>query len=279
MATGKDSFILYTKYVHVARKLSDEMAGKLYKMILEYVNDTDPQTDDLVLDLLFEPIKQDLKEDLRKWEAVCERNRENGKSGGRPRKAENNPENPVGYLGTQKTQTNPLEPKKPRRTRYDCDSDSDMSIDNDFKKEEYISASISPSEKPKPFNFLKELIAIGVSEQVAKDWIAVRKAKKATGTVTAFNRIHKQILKSGLTADECISIAVERSWQGFDAEWIHGQVKQLLPPKMNTTYERWDYKTQTRYCGSQIIPYDAPPKPSNIERWDDKLNKWIFTMN
>lgn len=138
MATGKDSFILYTKYVHVARKLSDEMAGKLYKMILEYVNDTDPQTDDLVLDLLFEPIKQDLKEDLRKWEAVCERNRENGKAGGRPRKAENNPENPVGYLGTQKTQTNPLEPKKPRRTRYDSDSDSDMSIDSDMKKEEHI---------------------------------------------------------------------------------------------------------------------------------------------
>ena len=138
MATGKDSFILYTKYVHVARKLSDEMAGKLYKMILEYVNDTDPQTDEMVLDLLFEPIKQDLKEDLRRWESVCERNRENGKAGGRPRKAENNPENPAGYLGTQKTQTNPLEPKKPRLTRYDCDSDSDMSIDSDMKKEEHI---------------------------------------------------------------------------------------------------------------------------------------------
>lgn len=281
MATGKDSFILYTKYVHVARKLSDEMAGKLYKMILEYVNDTDPQTDDLVLDLLFEPIKQDLKEDLRKWEAVCERNRENGKAGGRPRKAKNNPENPVGYLGTQKTQTNPLEPKKPRRTRYDSDSDSDsdMSIDNDMKEEENISASISPSEKPKPFNFLKELIAIGVSEQVANDWMAVRKSKGATNTKTAFERIVKQIEKSGLTADECISIAVERSWQGFNAEWVHEKPTRLPPPNINTSYERWDAESQTRYFGKQVIPYDAPPRPSNLEKWDDNKKQWIFSMN
>jgi hypothetical protein len=28
---------------------------------------------------------------------------------------------------------------------------------------------------------------------------------------------------SGLSADECITIAVERSWQGFKAEWLKNQ--------------------------------------------------------
>lgn len=151
--------------------------------------------------------------------------------------------------------------------------------DKEEEEEEDISASDSSSQKPKPFNFLKALIGIGVSEQVAKDWIAVRKAKKATGTETAFNRIHEQIKKSGLTADECISIAVERNWQGFNADWINGQSKQLPPPNINKAYERWDAASQTRYFGTQVIPYDAPPRPSNLEKWDDKNKKWYFSMN
>lgn len=263
MAAGKNAVIVYKDWISTFDKMSDEEAGRLIKHFFKYINDMSPQAPDRVTELLFEPIKQTLKRDLVAWEEKKGNRANAGRLGGlaKARNAIAKPSNATNIVANLPV------------------SVSVSVSDKEEEKEEYISASDSPSEKPKPFNFLKELIAIGVSEQVAKDWIAVRKAKKATGTVTAFNRIHKQILKSGLTADECISLAVERSWQGFNAEWIHGQVKQLPPPKMNTTYERWDYKTQTRYCGSQIIPYDAPPKPSNIERWDDKLNKWIFTMN
>lgn len=85
--------------------------------------------------------------------------------------------------------------------------------------------NISPTEninkeKDVRFDFKKSLLEIGVSPQVAEDWLKVRKAKKAANTETAFKRIKKEIELSRLSADECITIAVERSWQGFKAEWV-----------------------------------------------------------
>lgn len=75
------------------------------------------------------------------------------------------------------------------------------------------------SSKKKSFDFKSALIEIGVDEIVANDWIAVRKTKKATQTKTAFEMIKHQIELSGASANECISLAVERSWAGFKAEW------------------------------------------------------------
>lgn len=76
------------------------------------------------------------------------------------------------------------------------------------------------------FDFKKSLLEIGVSPQVAEDWLKVRKAKKAANTETAFKRIQHEIQLSGLSADECITIAVERSWQGFKAEWVANYQRQ-----------------------------------------------------
>ena len=84
--------------------------------------------------------------------------------------------------------------------------------------------NISPTEinnnKGKRFDFKNSLIEIGVSPEVAEDWMQVRKAARATNTETAFNRIKHEIEKSGLSANECITIAVSRSWRGFQADWV-----------------------------------------------------------
>ena len=94
-----------------------------------------------------------------------------------------------------------------------------------------IKDNISPTEiinkeKDVRFDFKKSLLEIGVSPQVAEDWLKVRKTKKAANTETAFKRIQKEIELSGLSADECITIAVERSWQGFKAEWLSNYQRQ-----------------------------------------------------
>lgn len=73
----------------------------------------------------------------------------------------------------------------------------------------------------KKFCFKQALLDLGVCESVVNDFLLVRKNKKATNSETAFNRIKNEIAKSGLTANECITIAVEHSWQGFSAEWVN----------------------------------------------------------
>jgi len=127
MAKNKKGFILYADLIHTLDKLPDEKAGKLFKHILDYVNDEDPETDDLIISIAFEPIKQQLKRDLKKYESICERNKINGSKGGRP-KNPNKTKKPIGLIG------NPTEPKKPDKdidTDKDNDKEKDINIDFD----------------------------------------------------------------------------------------------------------------------------------------------------
>jgi hypothetical protein len=67
MAEEKKGFILYSDIIHTIEKLTDEQAGVLFKHILKYVNDENPECKDLITEIAFEPIKQSLKRDLLKW--------------------------------------------------------------------------------------------------------------------------------------------------------------------------------------------------------------------
>ena len=81
MATGKKSFVLYTDLVHSVEILNDEQAGKLFKHILNYVNDFDPKETDPFVRLAFEPIKQQLKRDLKVWKTKKKKRSDAGKKG------------------------------------------------------------------------------------------------------------------------------------------------------------------------------------------------------
>lgn len=124
MADGKKSFLLYCDIQSTINKLSDEQAGRLFKTILSYVNDENPIVDDLLLDVVFEPIKVSLKRDLKRYESIIERNRENGKLGGRPKNEE--PKKPSGLNGN---------PKKPKKADSVIDSDSVIDTDSEKKQE------------------------------------------------------------------------------------------------------------------------------------------------
>lgn len=105
MAKDKKSFILYCDQQGVFNMLPDEQAGKLIKHIFAYVNDEEPTSEDLLLTIAFESIKTQLKRDLRKYENYIDKQKENGRKGGRPKTQP--------FLDeTQKTQAFFLKPKK-----------------------------------------------------------------------------------------------------------------------------------------------------------------------
>ena len=106
MAENKKSFILYADLIHTIKKMPQDKAGLLFLTILEYVNDLNPQVDDIIVDLCFEPIKQQLKRDLVTWDKFKEKQSLNGKKGGRPKQKEDiqiKPKNPSLLLDTQKS--------------------------------------------------------------------------------------------------------------------------------------------------------------------------------
>lgn len=94
-----------------------------------------------------------------------------------------------------------------------------------------ISVKLNPHNNSKgaKFDFYTSLLGLGVSEQTAMDWMAVRKAKRAVNTLTAYNQVKAEIEASGKAAEECIKAAVLRNWCGFKASWLNDQ--QSSSPK------------------------------------------------
>ena len=88
------------------------------------------------------------------------------------------------------------------------------------------------------FNFKNALIELGVDECVVRDWLKVRKTKKATNTETAFNSIKKEIKKGNYSANECIKMAAEKSWAGFKMEWYKNEIND----ESNGEQENYDFK-------------------------------------
>ncbi|RLV60984.1 transcriptional regulator [Parashewanella curva] len=61
------------------------------------------------------------------------------------------------------------------------------------------------------------------SDPILKDWLEVRKAKKAPLTQTAIDRMANQFHQAaehGLTVDWCIGLCAERGWSAFKFEWV-----------------------------------------------------------
>lgn len=125
--------------------------------------------------------------------------------------------------------------KKPQVENPQCGKPTSGKVSTiKYYKESNTNKSNTKNINTKAFDFLEALKSIGVSESVARDWLAVRKTKRATNTKTAFERIKAEIAKSGRSADECIRTAAEKSWQGFQADWM---------PRVPERRESWeDYK-------------------------------------
>jgi len=86
MAEFKKSFLLYTDLIYTVEKLPDKKAGELFKYILKYVNDKNPETNDVIIQIAFEPIKQQLKRDLQKWESIKIKRSKAGKASANKKK-------------------------------------------------------------------------------------------------------------------------------------------------------------------------------------------------
>ena len=101
-------------------------------------------------------------------------------------------------------------------------------IEKEVEKEvEKESSKNSKTYLPSDFDFKASLISLGVSEDVATKFMQLRKSK---GTQAAFNKMASEISKAnadGVTANECIKMAVDNSWQTFEYEWYLRKVKPI----------------------------------------------------
>jgi hypothetical protein len=65
----------------------------------------------------------------------------------------------------------------------------------------------------------------GVSDEVWKDFIDLRKAKRAPLNATALKAIEREAAKAGWTLNDAIAESVARGWQSFKADWVKEKSK------------------------------------------------------
>jgi len=68
---------------------------------------------------------------------------------------------------------------------------------------------------------LKMLLDARISEQVANDFLVIRKAKRAPLTETALAGIKREADKAGWPLENALKECVIRGWVGFSAEWVN----------------------------------------------------------
>ncbi len=65
----------------------------------------------------------------------------------------------------------------------------------------------------------------GVSESIFKDYLEVRKTKKAKWTETALKGLQREANKANISLEKAMQICCERNWVGIQASWLKDEVK------------------------------------------------------
>lgn len=86
----KNSFLIYLDYEEQFNLLSNEEIGILIKAIIKYEKTKEVSQLDGMLKMAFSFIKTQLDRDREKYEKKCEKNKENGSKGGRPKNQKDN---------------------------------------------------------------------------------------------------------------------------------------------------------------------------------------------
>ena len=111
-----------------------------------------------------------------------------------------------------------------------------------YRREEKRREETEGENKPaKPSAGLSasDLVSLGVDEQVAIDFLSIRRAKKSPLTTTALKGIEKEAEKAGVTLSTALATCAVRGWQSFKAEWHTQPNGQTQQPQQQTGYKEY----------------------------------------
>ena len=134
-------------------------------------------------------------------------------------------------------------------THYSGVSDPTTTTTTTTITNESIPGGIDTVSKRKSTKTLsvRDLVAEGVQQQHAEDWLTVRKAKRAPLTRAAWDDVKAEAVKAAVAPAEAVRIAASSSWQGFKASWLapgkNASVSTARQPTSGTHggYEKIDY--------------------------------------
>lgn len=102
------------------------------------------------------------------------------------------------------------------RTHSEGNANQEPITNNQETKEKDNTA---PAKRVRSYS-VADLVAFGVDAQVADEYLAIRKRKRAPLTQLALDGIRREADRVGWTLDQVMRKCVERGWVGFEAAWV-----------------------------------------------------------
>lgn len=101
----------------------------------------------------------------------------------------------------------------------------------------------------------------GVDLSVWNDYLKIRKASKKPITFTALKGLTREAGKANKTLNEALIICCERSWLGFKAEWLKGDVSPSIQHPQYRLHSDGNYQMFSSITNSYMnIPKEAIPE-------------------
>lgn len=234
----KDTFIMRAGYRNQFARLSMEERGELITAILDYENGLEPTFSSPILGMAFSFIKDDLDYNADQYARKCEKNRENGALGGRPRREESG--KPNGLSKNQPVSKKPngfdVKPKNPN------DSDSDSEGDND--------SEVIYTPKPPQGDLFDQF------------WAAYPKKRSKGAARKAWDK-----LRVNPTMQAMILRAIERAKQSED--WQKDGGKYIPYPATWLNAEGWeDEEPEAEPERPPVVMNWVVPNPDS-DNWED----------
>ena len=154
-------------------------------------------------------------------------------------------------------------PRKPESAHIDVDVDVDVEANTEEPKTKTTTARKRAA--PAVLVSLSDLVADGVDEQHATDWLVARKAKGLPLTPTAWAGVKAEAIKARVTPGEAIKAAAGNGWAGFKASWLHEPARNGPAPSAHerkaAEAAKWMHPEgrPPAFDYVDMEPSDAPP--------------------
>lgn len=159
----------------------------------------------------------------------------------------------------------------PTLTRTDIKQEligNNNGVKNNTRQARNMKADDSSSFSPKD-----RLIENGVAEQVANDWLQLRKSKKSAVTLTAINGIANEAKKAGVSLNQALAVCCQNGWSGFRADWIKPKTTNGSARLQGKALEDHNREVSRKFLLSRGIDPDTGEELKNVadgERGDDQ---------
>lgn len=193
MASRKNGFLLYKQQWDAISDLDDKYLGQLFRALFQYqISGIEPENHCIIY-RDFKHFKSQFLLDDVKYQGVVDKNIENGKKGGRPKKPSGleetqlNPKNPVGFL-------------KPKKADKEKDKDKDIIIPptplngvsgETPKTPKARRAKATKTRKECETFYESEIASIPLEENFPADLLAA--ARKRRIQYTSFGEYYRQL--------------------------------------------------------------------------------------